>query len=1096
MAPALRLVVGARPLPHGHGPASWLSQLGWDQPQRPARVLSIGPLLEADVYKFVTALEPPLSPELHAPVSSSLTRQAAGSALLLRWLIQDLQAELASGRQPDLDALNARNARPPGLAAFVRSELMAHTAGAHSAETERRREEADAALAVLAEALGPMPEEDLWAVLQRVLDEAPPRKRLLDAVARFVACTPGGELALEHPMVGQLLKQELLARSSLLTRAGEALLDWQVDTARAFTKGSTSKCPPYVLAQYARHLGRAARTEKSQATVADWACLVSSRWVRAREASLGLAGVSEDADAVRQALHGAAAQGDRAALAAVFRAALVLATVHSRSANFSPALLVLARQFKLLASNHAEIIASAQASEDRIQSFALLASIETDAAVREELIEGSLRAACEIARGKDTWCSCSDAASVLEGLLEPSQILEFAEFFKKDDVRFVPHGLALLIARRVDPTELPRLAEVIGDRVQEHWRHEFHLTCASRLKGDLREAALEAALIAARVSKDVINEVDVLLVFAPEQARRRAQEWLAALGPFEAPFANDIVSDLGQLCERDLLSPEEIEPVLKQIAERQDHENFPWGEAELLKKHRTALPTLDRLVHSTLEVALTSPSRSYPRRVLIGFSGGLTAEERAKLIAVVATADAPDIRAIHLARILAGTPPEDALMRTELTEAAKAAIPLVDPPSLRMKSLFELAAVSDSALKRWCGERAFEAAAKSRDALAEFDSSNMLRFADVVEPSFVEAQLPNILRLAEGTDDAHSQWRLRFALASDDLRKQQSVAREAYAAARSALPDIATAAAILEDSIELMPPELRREAYAEGIRWMRADEATVHRNSVVAWDKVLRRVRFMARVIPSDQIQTSELWEALAILHGSDYNVLTEAAIAWKYASRILDNSKDSTLWFCEFQPAYLNVVQSFPFNVDVNTTCAYWVVCARLAPSLRARLTFIIGGWRHLTAERNPWDATDNIWPRRQRATALYAIAADSPPLLGGIVRRSARRVDPDSTLTDALGRKEITRFLMTGIDRKSKPWREKGFNKNVKRLALKQERSMSADSLIQLLDEVSDLPRKDALELLCDSNRALVDLIGADAARAALDDLMTPDV
>jgi hypothetical protein len=53
-------------------------------------------------------------------------------------------------------------------------------------------------------------------------------------------------------------------------------------------------------------------------------------------------------------------------------------------------------------------------------------------------------------------------------------------------------------------------------------------------------------------------------------------------------------------------------------------------------------------------------------------------------------------------------------------------------------------------------------------------------------------------------------------------------------------------------------------------------------------------------------------------------------------------------------------------------------------------------------------------------------------------------------------------------------------------------QQEQSRAGPLLRLLDDVSGLPRRNALDLLCKANRALIELIGPDAASAALDDLV----
>jgi hypothetical protein len=348
----LRLVVSARPLAGDKGSSGWRSRLAWDQPQRPSQTLELSQLQESEIRQFVETLNPPVDRKIRTSVAAALARLARGDALMVRWLIQDLQAELVSGRQPDVAALEAK---APGLAAFVREELTAHIAAAGVAEQETRRKETDAALAVLIVSRYAMEETDLWEVLRRMLDEVPPRDRLLKGLSRFVARTSGGDLALAHQKLGQLL-EEMLAHSTVLDRATEAFMAWQLDTVREFVEHGSRNISPYVLSHHADHLASGLQATASPQSKESWSRVVSRRWLSAKQAHSGSTGVAEDASAARRALRAAAEDGDPVALAVLLRVALVFATQRSRGKALSPALLALSSRFGLLPSDEVELI--------------------------------------------------------------------------------------------------------------------------------------------------------------------------------------------------------------------------------------------------------------------------------------------------------------------------------------------------------------------------------------------------------------------------------------------------------------------------------------------------------------------------------------------------------------------------------------------------------------------------------------------------------------------------------------------------------------------------------------------------------------------
>ena len=1096
MSPALKLVVAARPWDDS-GATGWLRRLKWDQPQRPSRVLEIGPLGEVAIVELVGTLKPPLSSGRLVKVASALARQSAGDALLLRWLVQDLQSELAATGELDAVALEAR---PAGLAAFVRDELTKHSAatGPGAAQWE---EVADAAMAVLAGAFGPLPEDDLWDVLQRMPSEIPGRQRLFKLIGRFVTRNHDGRLALAHPRLAQLVTEELLAHSPVLKQATEKMLAWQVDVAEAFEKMGPARPSPYLLAYHARHLAKAAYTRPASVTVANWAHLTSKGWLKAKTNLSGWTGVAEDIGAVQRALHNPAAGGDRAAMAALLRAALVMASFRSWGAAAQPALLWLACRGRIISVPEAEQSAAALEPEDQSEALALLVTVEEKPERREQLLERSLDAATDVGRGDKTWRSADGAAKALESVLDQERIPELVERITGNGIRFVPTGLAFLCARLADAASLPNVAGAISDRLSGVWRARFLLACAERLVGDLRNVFLREALTAARAERDIEEEVKALLELDRGSAQARAKEWLAALGPRDYLVSSSLLAKLGALCALSLLDPGEIEPVLQRIANQESDEHFPWVFAQRLASHRKSFPTLDGLLRSTLAKAVEPQAGLQARSVLSFSSAALTGEERATLRAAI-VADSPDTRAILLARLLAGTPREDSVARTELAEEAKAATLLVDPPSLRMSSLFELAAADDDCVT-WCANQAFEVAAGSKEALNAFHSSAMLHFAEVADPAIVSSRIPQLLRRAWGAGSAPSQWLLRLALVADSPEMHRATAVEAYAAARAQMPDADAAIGILDYSIGAMSPEMRRQAFDQGLQWLRAEEDAVDTRSMAARERALRQASFTIRSLTSAEMTPLEFWETLGEYRALGIAVETEAAIAWKYEARVFEAPVVHVKWFNQFELAYLKRVKDIPFAID--HTVAYWVTCAHFAPTKLERRRFILDGWRHLISKRNPWKADDDGWEpqREERATGLYALAMEAPWWLSFLIRRTARKVVIDSPPERALepgshaavSQQAVRRFLTKFIDNPPASQRRgDGYAEaaqHASRLATAVGEPEISAALVSLLQEVASLSRGDALDVLSQAPRRLVEMVGLDAIKAATDDV-----
>lgn len=382
---SLRVLVAARPGPDDDGPADWLRRLGWGRPGREATTLPVGPLQRADLRDLVDRTLTGLPPALRPGIADALLDLTHGDALLLRFLAEDIEAMLAQGELPDAALLRKREA---GLAAFVRDELKKHVAAADPAKAAGLKQEAEATLAILAHALGPLPEEDLWSVLSRLLPApAPARPELLAALTRFVARSSDGGLALAHPRLGQLVTEEILARSPVPAAARDALLDWQRGAAQALLDGSSTDASAYMLAHHARHLAAVAGT----VDIRDWARLVAEPWVQARRKA-GARGVAADAMAVQRALAAAGERGKHQALAALLRATLLLSSLRSLGAGTSAELVEKTRQLGLLTAEEAIAIAASKQAGDAAETYARLARGESDSALREFLLDAALAA--------------------------------------------------------------------------------------------------------------------------------------------------------------------------------------------------------------------------------------------------------------------------------------------------------------------------------------------------------------------------------------------------------------------------------------------------------------------------------------------------------------------------------------------------------------------------------------------------------------------------------------------------------------------------------------------------------------------------------
>jgi hypothetical protein len=345
----------------------------------------------------------------------------------------------------------------------------------------------------------------------------------------------------------------------------------------------------------------------------------------------------------------------------------------------------------------------------------------------------------------------------------------------------------------------------------------------------------------------------------------------------------------------------------------------------------------------------------------------------------------------------------------------------------------------------------------------------------------------------------------RFGLSGCLLptRQNYSTCSQAIEVAGRELPDVDAAIVILENTMEAVPQPMRNEIYQQACRWMREDEETVDKGSQIYLSKILRRTGFAAHVLRQEEIQPSELWEVLDLFRDLDYSP-SEAAVAWKFADRLIELGAFYKQWFERFQPAFLSYVQSVP---SAEYLIDYWVICARIAPQPLRRRFFREGAQALINARRDGSDA----WPSRERAIGLYALAGGASWLQRIFIFAAARKLEPNLVLRDGSGREHRASVLnANSLSTLSREWvsqsigyflggvqerrqRAKGYYEARERARrLDDHGTMEvAGQFVHLLDDVASFPRRDGLDLLNSAATSIIELIGSEAANAALDDI-----
>ncbi len=291
--PGLRWLVGVRSAGDGAGLDRWLAELGWRR-DAGTRLLALAPLGRQAVLAAVAeqarrsvaadaddATAAALaSAQAWSPVAEELWRVCAGDPLLLGYHLDDLADATAAGTAGAPAMLARLRAAVPGFARYF-SDWLAEQRPYWQAE-HGRDDALDALLALLAQALGPLPLASLQTLLQTLHGErgaALSRSRLAPLRGFVIESDAGYTLA--HPRLAEALAAEFGAQGLLMRRAQAALLAWcRAGGAALAAEGAAAGMArdagaDYIVRHFAQHLAQ------SPAAAADFMVLAREPWLRA-----------------------------------------------------------------------------------------------------------------------------------------------------------------------------------------------------------------------------------------------------------------------------------------------------------------------------------------------------------------------------------------------------------------------------------------------------------------------------------------------------------------------------------------------------------------------------------------------------------------------------------------------------------------------------------------------------------------------------------------------------------------------------------------------------------------------------------------------
>jgi hypothetical protein len=345
----LRIVLSAREIALLDA-AGWRDRIGWTRDRARVRSMSVPRFDFVNIAAILDANRVPLDTASRNELVDALLRLTAGDPLLVQLYAEDLAKQTG-----DANTVAALRAMKPGYGAyfddwFRRQERAWKEAGI--APDERWK----AVLAVLANAYGPIFQEDLEHLVDRVLE----RRSIVDndvigLVQRFVLNNGlSAGFVLGHPRLADFLKNEFLVRGRWSERGSQAFLDWGqsvLDDLSGEASGLAAKTslkrtrrsdrvliPEYLSQFYSQHL-LDAEDDAAILRLAECSAWAAAQMTIDNGGTRYLTDLERARDAVERLNRADVERGSKPSLiGAELRVGLSIASVHSLTANVPPAL--------------------------------------------------------------------------------------------------------------------------------------------------------------------------------------------------------------------------------------------------------------------------------------------------------------------------------------------------------------------------------------------------------------------------------------------------------------------------------------------------------------------------------------------------------------------------------------------------------------------------------------------------------------------------------------------------------------------------------------------------------------------------------------
>ncbi len=513
----IRVVLSARWQFGDHDSRGWLERLRWDR-GAPVETFELDRLDTKGIADVLVKLGAPLDVAAKdRDLVDRLAELTEGEPLLIRYYAEDLwlqSSTMTRVTRADLDDLK------PGFDSYFKRWFELQEKQWNEEHPNLDRQRVDAALSVLAFALGPLRESDFLALMRRIhgVEGLIAVDRLLGPLRRFVFGSGKSDtgFTLSHPRIGEYLQRNRFAAHTSDLQHGFA--EWGKAHLKDLNSGliKPEKASAYLLQSLPEHL------KLAKASPEDFMMMVEDGWRRAWEHLEG--GHCGFASAVQAAWNALRQDGADPRLSAQWRCALTLSSIKSLGESVPNDLILAAVKTGVITVRQAAYFA--QLKEPLDEGVKLLSDLARISHDNPPLAKELMFAAFAAAKVNAAEYLHSDTLAELALPLPPELLDEVIAAAKGLEDRTQRARAMIALAPYLTSTLLAEALAAATAIDNDEDRAEALAALAPHLPPDQKEEALRRSLDAAGAIRDDSDRAKALTTLASQLPAKQKEEAL------------------------------------------------------------------------------------------------------------------------------------------------------------------------------------------------------------------------------------------------------------------------------------------------------------------------------------------------------------------------------------------------------------------------------------------------------------------------------------------------------------------------------------------------------------------------------------------